>query len=199
MKTWILSLWAFGLVCLAGTAKGEAAPLPRLTIPLWGRFEASLTNSHFYKNPFTDVSLRTRFTRPDKSEVNFWGFHDGDGHGGQTGEIWKLRFMPDQLGRWSYEASFSDGAAVTAGQFECVAKAAKPGPLRTDSGNPHCWKFADGTRFFLRPYTAPKLFVTGNELYWKSWVNYFFGGRYPFNFCNANLFLLLSREVWKLG
>jgi hypothetical protein len=28
--------------------------------------------------------------------------------------------------------------------------------------------------------------VTGNEQHWKFCVNYFFGGKYRFNFCNAN-------------
>jgi Domain of unknown function (DUF5060) len=183
----MLSLGALGLVCLTGAAEGGAAYSQERAVALFGRFESCLTNTHSYTNPFTDVTLRARFTRPDKSRVTFWGFHDGDGHGGQAGKVWKLRFMPDQLGRWSYEASFSDGAPGAAGQFECEATDAKPGPLRSDTANPHFWKYADGSRFFPRPYTAPELFVTGNEQHWRFWVDYFFGGKYRFNFCNANL------------
>lgn len=77
-------------------------------VPIWGRFEAAVAGAREYVNPITDVELRAIFRRPDKSRVSFWGFYDGDGNGGQTGNVWKLRFMPDQVGTWSYECSFSD-------------------------------------------------------------------------------------------
>jgi hypothetical protein len=178
-------------------AQRGQSPLAVPSVPLWGLFEASITNSRSYTNPFTDVALRSKFVRPDKSEVSFWGFHDGDGSGGQTGSVWKFRFMPDQLGRWSYEASFSDGAPGITGQFDCVARDAKPGPLRVYAANPHYWIFADGTRFFAQAYTAPELFVTRNERHWRSWVNYFFGGKHRFNLCNANLlnFVRVGEEL----
>ena len=144
-------------------------------VPLWGRFETSVVNSKSYTNPFTDVELVATFTRPDKSRVSFWGFHDGDGHGGQTGNVWKLRFMPDQAGTWSYECSFSDGAPGESGTFDCVGDGARPGPLRVDPANPRCWVFADGSHFFPRAYTAPELFVAGNRTHRTHWIDYFFG------------------------
>ncbi len=162
-------------------------PLDAPNVPLWGRFETAVANVHSYSNPFTDVTLRATFTRPDNSRISFWGFHDGDGAGGQTGDVWKLRFMPDHVGLWSYECSFSDGAAGTSGRFHCVAEGAKPGPLRSDPANPRHWIFADGTRFLARAYTAPELFVAANEHHWKFWVKYFFGAKHRFNLCNANL------------
>jgi hypothetical protein len=82
-------LVAFGLtsvlLCVTGAAQGGGSSLTGATVPLWARFETSLTNVHNYTNPFTDVALRSTFTRPDKSQVTFWGFHDGDGNGGQSG------------------------------------------------------------------------------------------------------------------
>ena len=156
-------------------------------MPLWGRFETTVTNTGTYANPFTELMLNARFTRPDKTIVSVWGFHDGDGKGGQTGGIWKLRFMPDQIGKWSFECSFSDGTAGTSGKFLCVSDGARPGPLRADPANRHYWVFADGTCFLPRPYTAPELFVAGNELHWKYWVDHFFEQKHRFNFCNADL------------
>ncbi len=156
-------------------------------VPLWGRFETGVVNSRSYANPFTDVVLVASFIRPDKTRLSFWGFHDGDGHGGQTGNVWKLRFMPDQTGTWSYECSFSDGAPGAGGTFHCVAAGAKSGPLRIDSAHPRCWIFADGSRFFARAYTAPELFVAGNRAHRTDWIDYFFGTRHKFNLCNANL------------
>jgi hypothetical protein len=156
-------------------------------VPLWGRFETAVTNARRYSNPFTDVTLHATFTRPDESTVTFWGFHDGDGNGGQHGNVWKLQFMPDQIGTWSYECSFSDGAAGARGKFQSVTNRAKPGPLRVDPANRHYWVFADGSRFWARAFTAPELFIAGDEQQWKYWVDYFFGAKHRFNLCNANL------------
>ena len=156
-------------------------------VPLWGRFEAVVTGAREYANPFTDVELHATFSRPDKSRVSFWGFYDGDGKGSQTGNVWKLRFLPDQVGMWSYECSFSDGTPGKTGTFECVSDGAMPGPLRVDPVNPRCWIFADGSRFFPLAYTAPELFVAGNHADRTYWIDYFFGPRHKFNLCNANL------------
>jgi hypothetical protein len=51
-------------------------------VPLWSRVEFAVTNVRVYRNPFTDVTLAATFTRPGGSTVDFFGFHDGDGHGG---------------------------------------------------------------------------------------------------------------------
>lgn len=156
-------------------------------IPVWGCFETVVMNTRRYDNPFTDVVLDAEFTRPDGSVVSFWGFYDGDGNGGQSGSIWKLRFMPDQIGTWKYVCSFSDGAPGKSGMFNCTSDDAKPGPLRIDPANHHYWVFADGNHFPARAYTAPELFIAGNEIHRKYWIDYFFGRKYKFNLCNANL------------
>jgi len=169
-------------------------------VSLWGRFETNVVNARGYANPFTDVTLTATFIRPDKSRVSFWGFHDGDGNGGQTGNIWRLRFIPDRVGVWSYECSFSDGALGKTGTFACSRDEAKPGPLRVDSANPRCWTFADGTHFFPRAFTAPELFIAGNRNHRTYWIDYFFGAKHEFNFCNVNLlnFVGVGEELnWK--
>jgi len=158
------------LVMILAAGLGDEVPVPQ--VPMWGRFETTVVNPGSHANPFTDVTLVATFLRPDKSRVSFWGFYDGDGHGGQTGNIWKLRFMPDQLGTWSYECSFSDGTPGQNGTFGCVGDRAKPGPLRVDSANPRYWTFADGSRFFAHAYTAPELFVAGNRTYRTYWIDF---------------------------
>ena len=155
--------------------------------PVYGRFEREVKNPKGYANPFQDVSLEAVFTSPSKRKVKFFGFYDGDGKGGQNGSIWKLRFMPDEPGPWSFEAAFSDGTAGAGGTFVCVAEGARPGPLRVDPANGRSWLFADGTRFFPRAYLAPELFIAADERHRRHWVDLFFGGKYRFNFCNANL------------
>ena len=192
----VMSPTLWGSVALLILARASGAEF-QSSIPLWGRFETGVTNSRGYANPFADVALQATFTRPDKSRVSFWGFHDGDGNGGQTGQVWKLRFMPDQVGPWSFASSFSDGAPGPGGTFRCVAKGARPGPLRIDPANRHCWIFADSTHFLARAYTAPELFVAGNERHRQFWVDHFFGARHRFNLCNANLlnFVATTEEL----
>ncbi len=156
-------------------------------VPLHGRFETEARNGKAYSNPFQDVSLDAVFTSPSGREVRCFGFHDGDGEGGQRGSVWKLRFMPDEVGPWSFTSSFSDGAPGMAGRFRCVAGGARPGPLRVDPAHPRHWFFAGGTRFLPRAYTAPELFVAANEDHRRHWIARFFGGKHRFNLSNANL------------
>ncbi len=121
-------------------------------VPLWGRFEVSIPNPKPYANPFRDVTLRGTFRRPDGSEVTCLGFHDGDGKGGQTGSVWKLRFMPDAVGRWTYQTTWSDGTAGGKGGFSVVDRGL-PGPIVADTRNPPVWRLS-GARAFIPFYAA---------------------------------------------
>jgi hypothetical protein len=79
--------------------------------------------------------------------INFFGFFDGDGNGGgnaTTGNVWKLRFMPDELGGWTYEWSWSDGTLGGQGAFSCVSDGAGKGILWAYTENPH-WFAYNGT------------------------------------------------------
>ena len=82
-----------------------------LAVVLYALFELSLTNVNDYDNPFADVELTGRFIhKPSGEVIDFPGFHDGDGAGGQRGRVWRQRFMPTRPGRWDYEITFSDGS-----------------------------------------------------------------------------------------
>jgi hypothetical protein len=95
---------------------------PRPTaVPQWGRFDTVVTNSRLYDNPFEDVALEVKLTKPDGGTVNVVGFYDGETSAPRAqGGIWRVRFMPDQVGTWRYEARFSDGSAQVDGAFLCV-------------------------------------------------------------------------------
>ena len=109
----------------------NVAPAAESTVevPLWGQFQTQFRNENSYANPFQDVTLEATFTAPSGRRVKFLGCYDGDGEGGQTGHFWRLRFMPDEVGRWSFTSVFSDGSAGISGGFSCVSQGAKPGPL----------------------------------------------------------------------
>ncbi|MCD6507783.1 DUF5060 domain-containing protein [Candidatus Poribacteria bacterium] len=62
------------------------------TVPKWEVFEVTLHATSSPENPFTDITLTATVTKPDGEKVTIDGFYDGDGKGGQSGDIWKLRF-----------------------------------------------------------------------------------------------------------
>ena len=59
----------------------------------WGIFELSLSGPSD-GNPFLDVDIGAEFTNGNRT-ANVGGFYDGDG-------IYKVRFMPDTQGKWTY-------------------------------------------------------------------------------------------------
>jgi len=91
-------------------------------------------------NPFVDVQFGARFTFAHRT-IEVPGFYDGDG-------IYKVRFSPDSVGRWTVETTSTarDLAGLTAA-FDCTA--AGPGN-RGPVGTAHQFHFqhADGTSYF---------------------------------------------------
>jgi Domain of unknown function (DUF5060)/Protein of unknown function (DUF4038)/Putative collagen-binding domain of a collagenase len=138
----VLALACAGLMALA-------PPSLAVDVGLYDVFETTVTNAKTYSNPFdfTVIELRATFTSPTGETTAAYGFYDGDGSGGQTGSVWKLRFMPDKLGTWSYTTTWSDGTAGGSGTFRAVSST-NPGPLRLDPAHPHSVMHANGNRFF---------------------------------------------------
>jgi len=126
----------------------EHNPLVRETVGQWERWELRVPGIRDVRDPYRDVKLDVTLTRPDGSQVKWWGYYDGDG-------IWRIRFLPDQVGLWRYEARFVGRASSlpgspeagstagwkpssrdrTGGSFECVASDS-PGMLCVDTSNP---------------------------------------------------------------
>ena len=68
-------------------------------------------------NPFLDYRLNVTFTAPGGREYIVPGFFDGNGRGNGIGNIWKVRFTPDEKGIWSYKASFRKGKEIAVDLF----------------------------------------------------------------------------------
>jgi hypothetical protein len=182
---------AAAMVLLAPAPADGGAP--GVKVPLWGRFETRLRNAKSYANPFRDVELQADFTGPTGRTVRVLGFHDGDGEGGQRGDVWKLRFMPDEVGTWSFTCAFSDGTPGTSGRFDCVAEGAKPGPVRVDG---RWFRTARGERFNVRSCYFSEAF-TAKSPRWEAAIDETFGGARGFNFCCTTFWqgrLLLERK-----
>jgi hypothetical protein len=109
------------------------------SIPRWEMFEQAYTSSGS-ANPFTAVQFSAEFRFRNRILVTE-GFYDGKG-------IYKLRFMPDAEGEWSFEtkSNVADLDGKT-GKFYCTA------PLPGSHGpvyvrNTFDFGYADGTPFY---------------------------------------------------
>ena len=126
------------LAALSPEAKAEPV-LSHDPIPVWEVFELTLPETG-PGNPFTDVALTATFSVGHRS-IEVDGFYDGEG-------IYKIRFMPDTPGEWSYKVS-SSLAALDDKHGSFVASpplAGVHGPVRTRGL--HHFGYADGTPFF---------------------------------------------------
>ena len=88
----------------------------------WRIFELAFS-AKYVGNPFTDNSLKGVFIN-GKDTVKVSGFYDGK-------NIYRMRFMPDKEGRWSYRTiSNLKGINGRKGSFVCTAaKQGNHGPV----------------------------------------------------------------------
>jgi Domain of unknown function (DUF5060) len=114
-----------------------------------------VTNTNSYRNRFIDVELEAEFTSPSGTTRPWRGFFDGDGSGGgdyQTGNTWRLRFMPDEVGTWDYAYSWTDGTPGGSGRFDCILDGAGKGVIRAYQDNPHWFAYNGTDPVFLKSY-----------------------------------------------
>ncbi len=100
--------------------------------PVEIRFQGPfLSETSSNPNPFLFYRLNVTFTGPADQEYTVPGFFAGDGAGGSSGDVWKVRFSPDAAGNWEYEASFRRGPNVA---VELVPNAGDVGGANTPNG-----------------------------------------------------------------
>ena len=86
-------------ICLATAIASAQESLPLL--PKWPRFQGELVSLKQYDNPVQDVQLKAVFTSPANEQHEVDGFWDG-------GNDWKIRFLPDLAGKWTFHIICSD-------------------------------------------------------------------------------------------
>ena len=84
----------------------------------WGKWELALTiEGQIDRNPF-DVELKAVFQK-DNRKLTAFGFYDGKDSDGRN--MFKIRFMPDAEGEWTYQTSCRiAGLSGHAGSFTCT-------------------------------------------------------------------------------
>ena len=149
MKSYLIYL-IYALLAVAGLHAADSGSVER-----WGRFEVVLKATP-PGNPFTGPGVRADFTFEHRT-VTVGGFYDGAG-------TWRVRFMPDTVGAWTY-ITHSDIAALNGktGQFRCVQPAAgNHGPVAV--GHVYHFAYADGTTYYPIGTTSYAWIHQGDQL-----------------------------------
>ena len=109
------------------------------SVEKWGMYEVVL-NGPTAGNPFIGIELSAEFT-DGKRIFEPDGFYDGNG-------IFKIRFMPDREGVWSYKTkSNRDELNGKEGKFTCTpASPGNHGPVQVR--NQYHFEYRDGTPFY---------------------------------------------------
>jgi hypothetical protein len=159
-----------------GEITGDLIKWHPLTISFAGPQASEMGNN---PNPFLGYRLQVMFIGPEEQTYNVPGFFDGDGNGGGSGTVWRVRFTPDQSGQWSYEASFRSGNEIAidldpgagevsdfngeSGSFEVAdLDANAPGFLkwgRLDYVGGHYFKFRDGPYWIKGGADSPENYL----------------------------------------
>jgi hypothetical protein len=130
-------------------AAGLSAAIPR-----WSVQEITLTASRISVNPYSDTDLSAEFTGPHGQKKTVRGFWDG-------GAQFKIRFAPEEEGRWTYRTQSNDPQLDgRSGTIECAGAPTAHGFLRRDPEHPFHWIFDDGTRYFMLGQTYYELIGT---------------------------------------
>ncbi|MBZ0297681.1 MAG: DUF5060 domain-containing protein [Anaerolineae bacterium] len=82
------------------------------TVQRYDTLELTFTSQSVPANPFDTYLLRLEITDPSGRVFTIDGFYDGDGNGGQTGNVWKARITPYLSGRWTWRTVPGDGGVV---------------------------------------------------------------------------------------
>ncbi len=117
--TFLLAI-CFLLAAPAGLlGKGEAAGVISGELKKWHKvtltFAGPQASEKAKPNPFLDYRLDVTFAKGKKRYV-VPGYYAADGNAAQTsatvGNKWRVYFVPDEVGQWSYTASFRTGADI---------------------------------------------------------------------------------------
>lgn len=137
-KLFLSCVLAVSVLSIQAKPKAKSPVVP--TVERWDVYEVIL-NAPVPQgvNPFM-AKLQATFFGPDTLTVE--GFYDG-------GDVWKVRFMPNQEGDWRYRTSSEIGQLNNqTGELTCIAPAeGNHGPVQVDStGLNFC--YADGSRYW---------------------------------------------------
>jgi hypothetical protein len=142
------------------------------TVAQWHRYETKFVSSTAYDNPVQETALRIVFSSPEGNVQSVQGFWDG-------GKTWRVRFMPDSPGLWTWRTECTDadndGLHNQSGRFQCAASTDdrpiyQKGRLKLyDDG--YRLAYDDGTPYFWLACTAWNGGLFSDDESWEYYLN----------------------------
>ncbi|HEY4590925.1 MAG TPA: DUF5060 domain-containing protein [Thermoanaerobaculia bacterium] len=146
----------FVLLLLALIGSGPVAG--DRVVPRHGTAEIVLTAASSYDSaagepdPF-DLEVTAHVVSPSGKRYAVPGFFDGDGEGGQSGRIFKVRVAAEETGVWSWTTSSGvPGLDGLSGSFRVEGELPglfRQGPILVGSGSPRVFRQREGGPVFL--------------------------------------------------
>ncbi len=143
-------------------------------IKLWDKYEYEFTSAKTYENPIYNVrNFEITFTSPTGRQRKVYGFWDG-------GQLWKVRFMPNETGKWTWNSTCSDsentGLHDRSGSFQCVSNDSKldiyhRGAIVHPKGAYH-FTYHDGTPYFWSACTAWNGALKSTDEEWQTYLTH---------------------------
>ncbi len=144
---------------------------PVVQVPIWDRWEITFDASEVV-GPAQDVDFQIMLTAPGGKQVQWCGFWDG-------ASTWKVRFMPDEEGTWSYTTASVPsipGLDDINGSFESIPaqneenRFLKHGSIKVSENGRH-FVHADGTPFLWLGDTAWNGALKSTEEAWDAYLS----------------------------
>lgn len=161
LRTSLPLLLLFGLIA-AYVTQGRAQVADCSTLsptPIYQTVELSFTANSVPTDPFGTYLLKLEITTPNNQTFVIDGFYDGDGNGGQTGNVWKARLAPNQPGCWRWRTVAGDNGVVDSG---LANQSGMLNVVASPNGTTRGSVVADG-RFF-RYQNGERVYLVGNFL-----------------------------------
>ncbi len=114
---------------------------PMRSVPRLSPIEITLSMERRYHIPYVEVELTGIFISPTGKELRLQGFWD-------NGQIWKIRFAPNEAGVWRYRTESNEPDLIAAGRFQ-VLPSKHRGFVRPSRTRPYGFEYGDGTPFLL--------------------------------------------------
>jgi len=172
LRAAVLVVWVLGAALPVAAIEVKATQNTDRLMP-YQVFELTFQHAGAYACPLWDVTIDVTFTSPGGSKVRVGGFFYGSSkpqtpvirnvtrRGREVAvadwlcdpaDLWKARYAPSELGRWTYEYVFRAPKGQTAegrGAFRVVeGRVRSRGWVRISSANPMRFEFEDGSAYF---------------------------------------------------
>lgn len=139
---------------------------------LWMKYEKTFESTKTYENPLYNLArFKVQFQSPSGRLKTVNGFWDGQ-------KTWRVRFMPDEIGQWSFVSFCSDtlnsGLHAIKGTFECVSHQNQhdiytKGNIVHPKGS-YYLTHADGSPFFYTACTAWNGTLKSTPQEWETYL-----------------------------